>query len=126
MNRRGKKYGYTIALWEWGKTVPSLYRKVSDYKERRKIPTTALWTAFMDPSWVPWPLRKLLSLLRNRNKEGDIWNMCHFWSNFEIADMDFFRSQAYRDFFNFLDEQGGFYYERVRATKCRYGLESMC
>jgi hypothetical protein len=33
------------------------------------------------------------------------------WSNFEIADMDFWRSQTYTDYFNYLDSMGGFYYE---------------
>lgn len=34
------------------------------------------------------------------------------WSNFEIGDLNFWRSQAYMDFFDFLDRKGGFYYER--------------
>lgn len=34
------------------------------------------------------------------------------WSNFEIADMDFWRGEAYQAFFEYLDQQGGFYYER--------------
>jgi alpha 1,2-mannosyltransferase len=33
------------------------------------------------------------------------------WSNFEIADMDFWRSEAYTAFFEYLDRSGGFYYE---------------
>lgn len=33
------------------------------------------------------------------------------WSNFEIGDLDFWRGEAYSKFFDFLDEQGGFYYE---------------
>ena len=33
------------------------------------------------------------------------------WSNFEIADMDFWRSEAYSKFFEFLEKKGGFYYE---------------
>lgn len=33
------------------------------------------------------------------------------WSNFEIADMSFWRGEAYTKFFAYLDEQGGFYYE---------------
>ena len=113
MQKRGKKYGYTIALWEWGQTVPSLYRKVSDWKEKRRILSTPLWQALIHPSTAPWPFRKLLSLLRNRNADGDLWNMCHFWSNFEIADMEFFRGKEYREFFEFLDADGGFYFERV-------------
>jgi Glycolipid 2-alpha-mannosyltransferase len=33
------------------------------------------------------------------------------WSNFEIADLDFWRGEAYSAFFEFLDSKGGFYYE---------------
>lgn len=33
------------------------------------------------------------------------------WSNFEIADMDFWRGEAYSKFFEYLDATGGFYYE---------------
>jgi len=33
------------------------------------------------------------------------------WSNFEIADLDFWRSEAYMKFFDYLEAQGGFYYE---------------
>ena len=33
------------------------------------------------------------------------------WSNFEIADMDFWRGPAYTAFFKYLDSTGGFYYE---------------
>ena len=34
------------------------------------------------------------------------------WSNFEIADANFFRSPAYQAFFEFLDKKGGFFLER--------------
>jgi alpha 1,2-mannosyltransferase len=61
---------------------------------------------------------------------GETYNRCHcpssfstltcsssslhyaVWSNFEIADLDLWRSEAYSKFFDFLDEKGGFYYER--------------
>lgn len=33
------------------------------------------------------------------------------WSNFEIADMDFWRGETYMSFFEHLDQAGGFYYE---------------
>jgi alpha 1,2-mannosyltransferase len=60
---------------------------------------------------------------------GDTYNSCHcesffflfclllrlqeqtVWSNFEIGDMNFFRSDVYQKFFAFLDSTGGFYYE---------------
>ena len=113
MQKHNKKYGYVIALWERGRTIPSLFRKVSDWKKARGIRTTSLWKVMIDPSWAPWPIRPFLRLIRNRNADGDLWNVCHFWSNFEIADMEFFRSPEYRDFFEFLDADGGFYFERV-------------
>jgi mannosyltransferase len=112
MAKHGKTYGYTIALWENGRTAPSLFRKVSDYKKAMSYTTTSLWSAMMAPSYAPWPLRRVLALLRNRDAAGDLWNACHFWSNFEIADMEFFRSSQYRDMFQMLDKDGGFYYER--------------
>lgn len=43
---------------------------------------------------------------------GVEYNNCHFWSNFEIADLNFWRGEAYRKYFTFLDQKGGFYYER--------------
>jgi alpha 1,2-mannosyltransferase len=58
---------------------------------------------------------------------GTDYNLCHckpylhdpyfslntliVWSNFEIADMDFWRSEAYMKYFEFLESKGGFYYE---------------
>jgi hypothetical protein len=34
------------------------------------------------------------------------------WSNFEIGNLDLWRGEGYSKFFDFLDEKGGFYYER--------------
>lgn len=48
--------------------------------------------------------------------EGEKYNMCHFWSNFEIARLSFFRSKEYRDFFETMDRSGGFWMERVSAS----------
>lgn len=69
------------------------------------------------------------------DNSGETYNLCHctwifshdfahstcqiVWSNFEIADMDFWRSEAYMKYFEFLEEKGGFYYE-VRPCKCLF------
>ena len=42
--------------------------------------------------------------------------MSTVYNNFEIADMEFYRSEAYEAFFDHLDRTGGFYYE-VRPTR---------
>ena len=113
MENRGKKYGYVIALWELYKTAPSLFRKVSDYKKSHAIQTSRLWTKLINRSHLPWPFRSFLRVSSNKDTSGDEWNLCHFWSNFEIADMDWYRTKEYRDFFDYLDQDGGFFFERV-------------
>ncbi|KAI1809404.1 glycosyltransferase family 15 protein [Poronia punctata] len=112
MAKRGKVYGYTVALWEVGKSCPGLFQATSHWKESTGVSTTSLWRAMIEPSYMPFPFRRLLSWIPHRDAYGDAWSLCHYWSNFEIADMDFFRSKAYQDYFEHLDKQGGFYYER--------------
>jgi len=41
----------------------------------------------------------------------ELFTICLDWSNFEIADMDFWRGEAYQKFFEYLESSGGFYYE---------------
>lgn len=54
------------------------------------------------PNMMPWI----------SSNDGETYNGCHYWSNFEIARIDFWRSEAYRAYFKHLDQAGGFFYER--------------
>jgi alpha 1,2-mannosyltransferase len=91
MRENKKKYSFVISFDEVAPTVPTLYPTIKEYiKERNLKPT---WMGFFE------------------NEQGD-FNMCHFWSNFEIGDLRFFRSPQYIDFFDYLDKKGGFFYER--------------
>lgn len=40
------------------------------------------------------------------------YNLCHFWSNFEIARLDVFDNEQYDSYFKYLEAQGGFWRER--------------
>ena len=123
MARRGKVYGFTIALWEIGTSCPSLFREAADWMDARGVLPSALWRASVSASWAPWPFRPLLmSWFAHRDARGDQWSLCHYWSNFEIADMDFFRSPEYQAFFEYLDRKGGFYFERVRPPHAPFTL----
>jgi mannosyltransferase len=113
MAKHNKKYGYTVALWELDNTVPTLFRAVSDFKKMKKIKSSALWKSMIRPSWLPFPFRKMNGGKGLHDTTGDSWNLCHFWSNFEIASLEFFRSKEYRELFEYLDQKGGFYSERV-------------
>lgn len=95
MQDNNKVYGFTISLVEWVQTIPSLWETVKEFVGQNYD--------YLHPN-------NALEFLSEDN--GKHYNLCHFWSNFEIADMDFWRGEAYTKFFQFLEEKGGFYYER--------------
>jgi alpha 1,2-mannosyltransferase len=95
MQENGKKYGWTISLFEYLATIETLWSTVKKFKE--KHPEHIREGNLED--WIS-------------NDGGQTYNLCHFWSNFEIADLNLWRSKAYLDFFEFLDDSGGFFYER--------------
>ncbi|KAF5376426.1 hypothetical protein D9615_008633 [Tricholomella constricta] len=95
MRDNNKIYGFTISLYEYEQTIPSLWGHVREFMVRH-------------PEYVADD--NAMGFLSDNN--GATYNLCHFWSNFEIADMDFWRGPAYTAFFDYLDSKGGFYYER--------------
>ena len=125
-----KTYGFTIAVKELRETVPNIFRYASAYKRLNNIKSQGLWEMFVEPQpekepesdKEPIPEEVLRSDPGRNNlpdidaeaMEGEKYNMCHFWSNFEIARLSFFRSKEYEDFFQMMDRSGGFWMERVR------------
>ncbi|CAO1601033.1 putative mannosyltransferase ktr4 [Xanthoria calcicola] len=105
MQDRNKTYGFTINLYDDPKTMPSLWPETMRFAEAH--------SEHLKPasdSARPWLEDKQRRPEHNEKANG--YSTCHFWSNFEIADMEFFRSRAYEDYFNHLDRAGGFFYER--------------
>ena len=109
------KYGFTISILEFPDTIPTLWSTVKDFMHE-----------------YPEHIAANNSMGFISNDDGETYNGCHFWSNFEIGgfvvetrfnltqaqgDLNFFRSKAYTDFFNYLDKKGGFYYE---VSECIY------
>ncbi|KAI1795770.1 glycosyltransferase family 15 protein [Ganoderma leucocontextum] len=95
MQDQKKVYGFTISLYEYPATIPTLWNAVKEFISS-------------NPGLVEHDnAMKFIS-----DDGGETYNNCHFWSNFEIGDLDFWRGEAYSKFFDFLDEKGGFYYER--------------
>ncbi|KAJ2313507.1 alpha 1,2-mannosyltransferase 2.4.1, partial [Coemansia sp. RSA 2702] len=94
MERNNKKYGFTVSIKEYIETIPTLWNTTMQFmdKHRDLIPATNMMEFVT-------------------NKDGD-YNRCHFWSNFEIASLDFMRSDQYLAYFDYLDRAGGFFYER--------------
>ncbi|KAI8990931.1 nucleotide-diphospho-sugar transferase [Mycotypha africana] len=114
-----KKYGFVVTLLENKNTIPSLWKTVQQYAKSRHIDIS------MPQSPSSSPLSSASSKRVNNNNHnkrllfpyfidpstGD-YNLCHFWSNFEIASLNLWRSPEYRDFFQYLDQTGNFFYER--------------
>ncbi|KAL6306566.1 glycosyltransferase family 15 protein [Sparassis latifolia] len=95
MEDNDKHYGFTISLLEFEKTIETLWETTKEFIAE-------------NPQYVA-PNNSMAFL---SNDGGETYNLCHFWSNFEIADMDFWRGEAYEKYFRYLDSKGGFYYER--------------
>ncbi|KAL7411892.1 glycosyltransferase family 15 protein, partial [Mrakia frigida] len=95
MQDEEKVYGFVMAMYEFRETIETLWESTREFM-----------------SLYPQHIAKGNSMGAISDDGGKEYNNCHFWSNFEIADMDFWRSDAYLDYFNFLDQKGGFYYER--------------
>lgn len=94
MKENNKDYGFTIMVPEYIETVPTLWKTVQQFVKE-------------NPSLVH--PNNVISMF---TKEDGDYNLCHFWSNFEIGSLKFFRSAAYSKFFDYLDKAGGFFYER--------------
>ncbi|KAI9277719.1 nucleotide-diphospho-sugar transferase [Umbelopsis sp. AD052] len=99
MKQHDKKYGFTISLREFYSTVPTLWNTTKEWM--------GLNQKYLVPRHDPENLMKFVT-----DDSGDSYNLCHFWSNFEIGSVAFLRSEAYQSYFRYLDQAGGFFYER--------------
>jgi len=95
MQDNKKVYGFTISLYEYIETIPTLWDATKEFIKA-------------NPQYLP----KDNGMGFLSDDGGETYNKCHFWSNFEIGDLRFWRGEAYTKFFEHLDEKGGFYYER--------------
>ncbi|OMH80090.1 Glycolipid 2-alpha-mannosyltransferase 1 [Zancudomyces culisetae] len=94
MKENNKVYGWNMAPTEYMATVPTLWDSVDKFMKK--------YPQHIEPK----------NFINFITKDHKSYNGCHFWTNFEIANLDFYRSQKYEDFFKFLDKEGGFFYER--------------
>ncbi|KAF8954339.1 glycosyltransferase family 15 protein [Flammula alnicola] len=95
MQDNNKMYGFTISLYEYKATIPTLWDTVKEFMKNN--------TELISPD---------NSMQFLSDDGGETYNRCHFWSNFEIGNFDLWRGEAYIKFFDHLDKSGGFYYER--------------
>ncbi|ORD96914.1 OMH1 [Hepatospora eriocheir] len=90
---KNKKYAFVITIREFMDSIPSLMDVTLD---------------FLKENYTKIPKYNSHKFMFDNGK----YNGCHFWSNFEIADFNFFRSKLYNAYLDHLENSGGFYYER--------------
>ncbi|CCD24187.1 alpha-1,2-mannosyltransferase KRE2 NDAI_0C05280 [Naumovozyma dairenensis CBS 421] len=95
MQDNDKAYGFTITIHEYLSTIPTLWDTSKKFFEKH-----------------PDYLRKDNLMKFISDDGGKSYNLCHFWSNFEVANLNLWRSPAYTEYFDYLDHAGGFFYER--------------
>lgn len=103
MQDNNKTYGFTINLFDAPGSMPSLWPETQKF-------LAAHPDYLSENNMLEWLTDN--KLRPDHTKQANGYSTCHFWSNFEIGDLDFFRSQKYEDYFNHLDRAGGFFYER--------------
>lgn len=103
MEDNEKTYGFVINIYDSPESIETLWPQTLEFIAEH-------------PDYIhPNNALKWLTDSKNRpahNHKANGYSTCHFWSNFEIADMNFWRSKKYKDYFDHLDRAGGFFYER--------------
>ncbi|KAI1188039.1 glycosyltransferase family 15 protein [Nemania serpens] len=95
MAEHKKKYSFVLSLYEYAETIPTLWDSVKKFAKN-----------------YPEHIAADNSMGFLSDNGGDTYNLCHFWSNFEIGSLEWLRSKPYLDYFESLDQDGGFFYER--------------
>ncbi|KAJ2975068.1 hypothetical protein NUW58_g8461 [Xylaria curta] len=95
MAEHKKKYSFVLSLYEYIETIPTLWDSVKKFVKN-----------------YPEHIADGNSMGFLSDDGGETYNKCHFWSNFEVGNLEWLRSKPYIDFFESLDQDGGFFYER--------------
>ncbi|KAH3687478.1 hypothetical protein WICPIJ_001536 [Wickerhamomyces pijperi] len=95
MRENNKDYGFTISIHEFEATIKTLWSETKKF-------------VAANPQYVAED--NFMNFISDNN--GETYNLCHFWTNFEVANMDFWRGEAYQAYFQHLEKAGGFFYER--------------
>lgn len=103
MEDNNKTYGFTINLYDAPQTIKTLWPETRKFLAANPsyLSKNNMWEWIVDDQARP-----------EHNKGANGYSTCHFWSNFEIGDLDFFRGEKYESYFQHLDRAGGFFYER--------------
>ncbi|KAK9481260.1 nucleotide-diphospho-sugar transferase [Lipomyces japonicus] len=94
-----KVYGFVISMKEIADTIETLWPTVQNFTREH-------------PDYVHANNSLDFIVDDDLGVQAGTYNLCHYWTNFEIAKLEIWNSIQYRDYFNYLDQTGKFFYER--------------
>ena len=98
-------YGFNMNILEDARSFVSLWKLTVRFFEEN------MGYVHPDADWS-WLVDEESDTAAELGTGAGGYNNCQFFSNFEIGDLRFFRSEGYQAYFRYLDEMGGFFYER--------------
>lgn len=105
LEKTGKIYGFTMSIYDIEETIETLWTDTLSWLNEGDN-----YKFVNENGPFQWLTNNLQHPGKAKVTKG--YSTCHFWSNFEIADMDFYRGEAYSKWADFLESTGKFYYER--------------
>lgn len=105
MRENNKVYGFVITMYEFLATIPTLWGHTKEFVKKNPY-------YLAEGNSLDWLVDGANSTQAGDTEVKGDYNLCHFWSNFEIGSLSFYRSDSYRKYFDYLDSTGGFFYER--------------
>lgn len=110
--------GKNAAMYDGFKSKSDILREIEMNLTVKKFLSMKDKTDEQIPEYDLWLLDEVVSKSKQKPElyedriDLEEYNMCHFWSNFEIARTDLFNSPRYEAYFDHLEKSGGFYKER--------------
>ncbi|KAI8365526.1 nucleotide-diphospho-sugar transferase [Blakeslea trispora] len=98
MYKNKKELSFSIATYHRLETIPTLFESVKKFRKQNP-----------QFQYASTDNHSILSAMLDENGN---YNQCHFWNSFQIASTKFFTSEKYTSYFNFIDKEGGIFYER--------------
>ncbi|KAK7754436.1 putative mannosyltransferase ktr4 [Diatrype stigma] len=120
MRDNNLSYGFNMAILEDERAIPSLWERTKDFIRVHKD----ILDEKADLSWLLQMHKddEYVDMVNSNDKQGFLgvdsildseYNNCQFYSNFEVGSLEFFRGEKNMAYFDYLDKQGGFFYERL-------------
>ncbi|CCH62618.1 hypothetical protein TBLA_0H03370 [Henningerozyma blattae CBS 6284] len=105
MQDTGKVFGFTLSGREEPDTMKTLWDKTRNYIDSHK-------NIHPDLRGFVTNAGEAKAGKNDKITKNDDYNNCYFWSNSELGNLNYWRSPLVKNYFDYLDHEGGFFYER--------------